>query len=930
MLNIETMQRAAGRAKWAASALIALGLVACGGEPIDEGNQGDNSSSVSSSSSTQTSSSNSQAQSSSSSVDTTPQAVLMYAINVGGNQAVTGPHGVSFVADNGFRTGGDLANTPNQIAGTNYDSLYQTEAWGEFTYNLPVENGNYDILLNMAEIYWDNTGQRVFDVTVEGQVVIDDLDILAHAAKFEAYDREILNVSVTDGQLNINFKASTDAAKLSGLMVQTAAGGFDGNFGSSSSSSQQQSSSSSSQQMSSSSSSYNAVFEGSQDWKDVCAGCHGTFDEGLVSTGFKPINLSNVVGKYNESQLANYIYNQMPPTQPKENCGVQCGQDVAAFLLEVYANGGTEGGGINEDNLTGAELYKTKGCLGCHGNNGLQKGSEIPFDNHTLASLQKAINDYMPLNTEDRGDDTWMNCIGECARKVAEYVWTLRPVVSCDSGDNLLPRRVRVLSKFEYINTINDLFGRNDAESLASAIGNDTEIRGFDNNAKSNSITIARMNSYWTTAGGIAEVASVNGWLNTNQCSQQNAGVGYCFVEKFGRLAFRRNLTNEEKTEYADLFALGSNSEEGARIVVQTMLVSPNFLYRTELGQNGRLTQFEVATLLAYTFWGSTPDAALLDKAASNSLSNVTQIKATVAQMLTDERAQKQFVHFGRQWLHVDSVVGLDRDPQLFPAFTNSVAQAMDQEVEMFLQEILLKDGYNMSDFFVSGFTFANSVLANFYGIGGVSGNNMQKVLTMPGDHRGGVLSLGAILARNSKFEESHPIHRGLLVRRNLLCQQFPTPPPNVGEIEPFDRSKPTRERFRAHTEQDGCINCHQYIDEIGFASLNFDAVGQYRNTELNGAAVDASGSISGLVKMTGSDSYNFNNLQDLSDILAGDGLMPTSSCLAEQFQRMMDGVAEPDSCTVESTVARWDPQTSSIKDLWVEIVASQVFTQRQ
>jgi hypothetical protein len=44
----------------------------------------------------------------------------------------------------------------------------------------------------------------------------------------------------------------------------------------------------------------------------------------------------------------------------------------------------------------------------------------------------------------------------------------------------------------------------------------------------------------------------------------------------------------------------------------------------------------------------------------------------------------------------------------------------------------------------------------------------------------------------------------------------------------------------------------------------------------------------------------------------------------------MMDGVAEPDACALANTVSRWNPAANSIKDLWVEIVASQTFMQRQ
>lgn len=672
---------------------------------------------------------------------------------------------------------------------------------------------------------------------------------------------------------------------------------------------------------------------GQEQYQQMCLGCHGEFDaQGVSAGGLNGSNPLNTVNWYRNSQpeiVAGYITSAMPPGNQATDCGQECGNNIASYFFSLGKDAAGSGDGeqptgLDVSGMSGAEVYAAAGCLGCHGNDAQQRGAEIQFQNYTLKTLTRHINDYMPKS--DLDPNAAQQCVGACAQKAAEYVWSLRPQVSCDDGAQALPQRLRLLTKFEYVNTINDLFARNDGETLASGVSSDTVVRGFDNNAEGNAITSARMDSYWNAAQNVAEVVDVTPWLNTHNCGQQDPA--YCFVESFGRRAFRRDLNDDEKDEYRDLFAAGANEEQGARYVVQAMLVSPNFLYRTELGENGRLTQYEVASLLAYTFWGSTPDEQLLDRARGNNLGNAEQLRQVAQSMVSDPRARRQFVHFGRQWLDVGSVVGLDRDRNLFPAFTGQVAAAMDREVELFLEELLLGDDYTMADFFVSDFVFVNQALANFYGINGVSGENLRKVDATA--QRGGVLTLGALLARNSKFDESHPIHRGLLVRNKLLCQEFAAPPADIGEVEPFDPSKPTRERFAAHSSEPACAACHQFIDEIGFAFEHYDAVGQYRAAEADNMPVDASGMISGLSRMTDPDMYAFGDLQDLSHILATEGLEPTAKCLAEQFHRMMDGLAQPDQCTVASNAARWQPQVNSIKDLWIEIVASQIFTQRQ
>ncbi|RYY77328.1 MAG: DUF1588 domain-containing protein [Gammaproteobacteria bacterium] len=246
-----------------------------------------------------------------------------------------------------------------------------------------------------------------------------------------------------------------------------------------------------------------------------------------------------------------------------------------------------------------------------------------------------------------------------------------------------------------------------------------------------------------------------------------------------------------------------------------------------------------------------------------------------------------------------------------------------------FLGEVFLKSGYSVSQLFNPGFTFVNGPLASYYGISGVSGDNFQKVTTNA--ERGGVLHLGAVTSTLSSVKESHPIHRGLLVRRNLLCQDFAPPPPNVGEVEPLDPNKPTRERFAAHTSNANCQSCHQYIDNIGFAFENYDAVGRYRTTQGNSIPVDASGGISGLLTMTASESYQFSNLRGLSTVLATDGVEATSKCLTRQYQRFATGISEPNSCAVNASYTRWQASSSKdLKTLLLETVTSPTFLTRK
>ncbi|OUJ76290.1 malectin domain-containing carbohydrate-binding protein [Hymenobacter crusticola] len=154
-------------------------------------------------------------------VTVTPVTQVLYRLNAGG-PALTTSLG-QFAADQYFspsRTGA----TSNPIAGTTDDVLYQTERFeGAFGYALPVSNGTYQVVLHFAELYWTQPGQRVFDVRAEGQLALDNYDILKKVAPFTA-TTETLQVLVTDGVLNLDLSAlasngGRDAAKLSALEV---------------------------------------------------------------------------------------------------------------------------------------------------------------------------------------------------------------------------------------------------------------------------------------------------------------------------------------------------------------------------------------------------------------------------------------------------------------------------------------------------------------------------------------------------------------------------------------------------------------------------------------------------------------------------------------------------------------------------------------
>ena len=147
---------------------------------------------------------------------------FVLAVNAGGG-AFTTSDGVTYEADT-YGAGGAFSSGA-AIAGTQDDAIYQSETWGNFTYDIKLDRGTYDVELNFAEIWGGaaSAGKRVFNILVEGKTAVEGLD-LSGAHGFQTAVDFIGEVDVTDGFLTIEAIGVEQNAKLSGFSVWQATG----------------------------------------------------------------------------------------------------------------------------------------------------------------------------------------------------------------------------------------------------------------------------------------------------------------------------------------------------------------------------------------------------------------------------------------------------------------------------------------------------------------------------------------------------------------------------------------------------------------------------------------------------------------------------------------------------------------------------------
>jgi hypothetical protein len=321
------------------------------------------------------------------------------------------------------------------------------------------------------------------------------------------------------------------------------------------------------------------------------------------------------------------------------------------------------------------------------------------------------------------------------------------------------------------------------------------------------------------------------------------------------RRAFRRPVTNEDVASLMTYFDLGRRQgdfEAGIQLVLEKILVSPEFLFRVEsdpggvpAGQAYTISDIELASRLSFFLWSSIPDDELLDVAARGQLKTPAVLERQVRRMLADSRANALVDNFFGQWLQLRNLRLASPDPTQFPDFDDNLRDSFRREAELFLQSQLHED-QSVVSLLTADYTFVNERLARHYQIPNIYGTHFRRV-TLADDARHGLLGKGAVLTVTSYPNRTSPVLRGKWLLENILGMPPPPPPPNVPALtEAPEGSKPVsmRERMEQHRNNPVCASCHRVMDPLGFALENFDAVGHWRRASDDGAAIDATGTL--------------------------------------------------------------------------------------
>jgi len=503
---------------------------------------------------------------------------------------------------------------------------------------------------------------------------------------------------------------------------------------------------------------------------------------------------------------------------------------------------------------------------------------------------------------------------------------------------------LRQLTLSEYHDTVTDLLQITDPDT--TNLPPDVPVRGFTTNVSSAFVDSNNVDHYVSVGTALADRAVRESYAALVPCQTQDTACATTFVEKFGLRAFRRPLDADEKARYLVLFdpaVTGGDFKAGVTLVVKTMLVSPYFLLRSELGTDmgqGRfvLTPFETASALSYTYWGTMPDDALFASAQSGALASKKEIETQARRLLTAPRGRARVATFFNEWLEASRAYVATKDPATYTALkdtatTTAIVNAMRAEEDAFVTNIVFDSTKKFSELFSANYTFVNDRLAAYYGLPVPgTGEKVTKVSLGAGSDRGGLLTMGMFLFGHARTNQSSPTQRGHAIRANIFCTDVPPPPPGVdATVKPETPGKTGREQIEALTGTGACAACHGLMNPIGYGLEAFDGAAQLRTMD-NGELVDTTGAINGL--SGAGSSITFKGARELSALIAGDAT--AQQCLASNYYRFARGFdpaqtgVAGDAFAPEKLGQTFVKNNLDISELFVQIALQDSFTARR
>jgi hypothetical protein len=417
-----------------------------------------------------------------------------------------------------------------------------------------------------------------------------------------------------------------------------------------------------------------------------------------------------------------------------------------------------------------------------------------------------------------------------------------------EARDGRLPARVWRLSPAQLDREIERLLGPGAPEVILP--------EGAPDHGITNIAASARIDD--GNASVLAEgIRGVGVWAADNGASTSRCGAGFgsdacidAFLDWFPAAAYRRPVAADERASLRalhDELRTAIDADYAYAGLVRAVLLSPEFLYRTELGPIGSasarttLTQHEIATLLAFTVTDRAPDEALLDAAARGALTDPDEREAQLRRLLPASGPVWQ--RFFWEWLHMDTL----RSQAVEVGLSDTLRGQMEEEYAAFVDDVVVGRHGSFGELFSAPYTFVQPELAMHYGAAH-PGSGLQRIDLDP-SQRGGLLTQGAWLVAHGKRGRDNVVRRGMNIYREMMCNDVMAPGIDLeaalAALVPEGAS--VRETSEIRGSAGTCAGCHRLADPAGLVFESYASDGRWQDTYADGRPVEPQIDLAGL-----------------------------------------------------------------------------------
>ncbi|MEO0321795.1 MAG: DUF1588 domain-containing protein [Myxococcota bacterium] len=493
------------------------------------------------------------------------------------------------------------------------------------------------------------------------------------------------------------------------------------------------------------------------------------------------------------------------------------------------------------------------------------------------------------------------------------------PIDPATLEDTRFDARIWRLSPDQYVRESRRLFG---AAAPAIELPGSASEDGLTNiaaNARIDTGSAARFRDGATTLAR---------WVVAERATRCDPwGTAACAETLLGWLpdeAYRRPATDEERSSLRALYE-GLEASYGFDYaiegVVRAVLLSPEFLYRTEVGAPGArgdvvtLAPYEIANLLAFGITDEAPDAELL--AAAEGLADPDVREAQARRLMASSAPVWQ--RFFWEWLEMATLESQGQEVGL----SDAVVAQIEEEYATFVAEIVVGERGTLRDLLSTTRSWARPELAAYYGAEH-PGEGLAPVELDP-TQRAGLLTRGVWLVSHGKRGRANIVRRGMGIYRDAMCNNITPIDIDLEEalVDLVGEDATVREIVEARGNDPTCGGCHEIADPVGLVFENFSGDGRWQTEyAADGLPVEPQIDL---------ELGTFDSAAEFSQALADDPAF--KHCMIQRFAHFLMGIDVGSPRAIRWTydaLTRFDASGGSFEELLVSIVRHPAFVERR